>query len=60
MNWLGKNLLFLIIGLVCFIILTPLCYIRDLTSFSRYHALADLIIISTVLMVLVFAFLQIG
>jgi len=49
----------LIIGLFCVLIYTPLCFIRDLKKFARFHFLADVIILTTVICIFVFATLNI-
>jgi hypothetical protein len=39
------------------LILIPICFVRDLTKFAKFHILADLIILCVVLIVCVNAFI---
>jgi hypothetical protein len=42
------------LGLLCFIIYTPLCYVRKIEKFSSTHILADIIILITAITVVIY------
>src|ERR1700761_7510203 len=47
------------IGLFCLLVYTPLCWIRRIEKFNASHILADALIMITVIIILVFACIQI-
>lgn len=42
-------------GIMCVMIYVPLCWIRDLKKFARFHLLADFIILSVVICIVFYA-----
>ena len=40
---------------MCVLIYVPLCWIRDLKKFARFHLLADFIILSVVICIVFYA-----
>jgi len=49
-----------ILGIICFAIFTPLCWVRKLEKFNWTHIIADMLILLTSIIVLVFAFIRLG
>lgn len=46
-----------VFGLICFLILAPLCWVRKISTFSDYHILADISILLVLVIVVSFGIL---
>ncbi len=47
-------------GIAMIIIFVPLCYIRDISSFSRMHLIGDIAVLSTVIVLAIFSIFKIN
>jgi amino acid permease len=47
-------------GLLCFVVYTPLCWVRKIEKFALFHIFADLMILATVTVVAYYAFVKLN
>ena len=43
------------IGIMCVMVYVPLCWIRDLKKFARFHLLADVIILVVIIYIVTYS-----
>ena len=60
--WFGvnKEKIYWYIALGLILILVPLCFIREITSFSKWHILGDFAVLSTVVVLAIFSIMKIN
>jgi proton-coupled amino acid transporter len=49
-----------IYGIICFLITTPLCYVREIEKFAFSYVLADILILSTTIVILVYSSIKLA
>jgi amino acid permease len=55
--WFGKYVS-VITGLFCFLVYTPLCWVRKIEKFAIFHLFADAMILTTIIVVVIYTTLQ--
>ena len=56
----NKYLIEFLLGIGCFVIYTPLCWVRRIEKFNATHIIADVLILATVIIIIVFAILRVN